>query len=27
LDFGGTIVVAVYLAWCGVKTIRERMAA
>ena len=25
LDFGGTIVVAVYLAWCGVKTIRERM--
>ena len=26
LDFGGTIVVAVYLAWCGAKTIKERMA-
>jgi len=26
LDFVGTIVVAVYLAWCGVKTIKERMA-
>ena len=25
LDLVGTIVVAVYLAWCGVKTIRERM--
>lgn len=24
LDFGGTVVVAVYLAWCGVKTIMER---
>jgi len=26
LDFVGTIVVAVYLAWCGAKTIKERMA-
>ncbi len=25
LDFGGTIVVSVYLAWCGVKTIMERV--
>ena len=25
LDFGGTIVVAVYLAWCGIKTIMERV--
>lgn len=25
LDFGGTVVVALYLAWCGVKTIMERM--
>ena len=24
LDFGGTVVVAIYLAWCGVKTIMER---
>lgn len=24
LDFCGTIVVAIYLAWCGVKTIMER---
>lgn len=24
LDLGGTVVVAVYLAWCGVKTIMER---
>ena len=26
LDFVGTIVVAVYLAWCGIKTIMERVA-
>ena len=26
LDLVGTIVVAVYLAWCGIKTIKERMA-
>lgn len=26
LDFGGTVVVAVYLAWCGVKTIMERVS-
>ena len=25
LDFGGTVVVAVYLAWCGVKTIMDRV--
>ncbi len=25
LDLGGTIVVSVYLAWCGVKTIMERV--
>ena len=24
-DFGGTVIVAVYLAWCGVKTIMERV--
>ena len=25
LDFGGTIVVAVYLVWCGIKTIMENV--
>ena len=25
LDFIGSVIVAVYLVWCGVKTIRERM--
>lgn len=25
MDFAGSVVVAVYLIWCGVKTIRERM--
>lgn len=24
LDFGGTVVVSIYLTWCGVKTIMER---
>ena len=25
LDFIGSVIVAVYLVWCGIKTIRERM--
>ena len=26
LDLIGSVIVAVYLVWCGIKTIRERMA-